>query len=208
MSSVRVAGPPILGCCRCRRRAGVAGSPSSRCPRPPSGFRRTPARMALYSSFRVCGLGVAAAGPVAVLSRCLAVVARLAPWSVCACRCSAWPASSPVVHAEHRVGAWWALGPRLGSADAAARCPCSRADGSNFLTAQHGAFMMERSPPAFIVRNRERIFVDTERRAPPGPTVSPSRECGGQGTQTDRSRNARVVAQMRCRSPSAAGRGS
>jgi signal transduction histidine kinase len=70
-------------------------------------------------------------------------------------------------HAEHRRRAWWALGLAwVGLMLAASVSLLDTADGFAHLTAfSVAAFLIGAIAAGVIIRNRERIFVDTERRA-------------------------------------------
>ncbi|MGD9701162.1 MAG: sensor histidine kinase [Acidimicrobiia bacterium] len=70
-------------------------------------------------------------------------------------------------HAEHRRRAWWALGLAwVAMMVAASVSLLDTADGFGYLTAfSVAAFLIGAIAAGVIVRNRERIFVDTERRA-------------------------------------------
>ena len=70
-------------------------------------------------------------------------------------------------HAEHRRRAWWALGIAwVGLMLVASVSLLDTADGFDHLTAfSVAAFLIGAIAAGVIIRNRERIFVDTERRA-------------------------------------------
>jgi signal transduction histidine kinase len=70
-------------------------------------------------------------------------------------------------HAEHRRRAWWALGVACVSIMLAASVSVlDKPDGFAYLTAvSMMAFLIGAIAAGVIIRNRERIFVDTERRA-------------------------------------------
>lgn len=70
-------------------------------------------------------------------------------------------------HAEHRRRAWWAIGGACAALMIAASASVlDRPDAFRFLTAlSMMAFLIGAAAAGVLIRNRERIFVDTERRA-------------------------------------------